>query len=308
MNRLSNIVIFCRICYNNFNDYLGKQVQLMNIDKKKLQELMDNFRLYVETSGGRPFSSFESNEFLYKQEGYKTDIYRSARQLFVDASIKEKDIGTGKIINQIAIPVIRLSQNLVNKNQIIHFNNRLSESPDEAERVIYNIYYEDDEQTAFKNAVKFFGAKYDLIAYLFFIKDYNRYLPIRSTVFDKRFKTLGIDFSTAYQCTWENYVQFNNVIDSFRFMMQEYYGFTIRLIDAHSFIWQLELINEIVPGTETDEAKTLAFNKSIPKEKETTVVSLARIGQGAFRRDLLLLWDNHCSVTGCCNKDFLISK
>lgn len=280
----------------------------MNIDKKKLQELMDNFRLYVEASGGRPFSSFESNEFLYKQEGYKTDIYRSARQLFVDASIKEKDIGTGKIINQIAIPVIRLSQNLVNKNQIIHFNNRLSESPDEAERVIYDIYYEDDEQIAFKNAVKFFGAKYDLIAYLFFIKDYNRYLPIRSTVFDERFKTLGIDFSTAYQCAWENYVQFNNVIDSVRFMMQEYYGFTIRLIDAHSFVWQLELINEIVSGTGADEAKTLAFDKSIPKEKETTVVSLARIGQGAFRRDLLLLWGNCCSVTGCCNKDFLIAS
>lgn len=280
----------------------------MNIDKKKLQGLMDNFRLYVEASGGRPFSSFESNEFLYKQEGYKTDIYRSARQLFSNAGIQEKDIGTRKIINQIAIPVIRLSKNLVNKNQIIHFNNKLSEHPDEAERVIYDIYYENDEQTSFENAVKFFGAKYDLIAYLFFIKDYNRYLPIRSTVFDERFKTLGINFSTAHQCAWENYIQFNNIIDSVRFMMQEYYDFTIRLIDAHSFVWQLDLINEMVSETGADEAKTLAFDKSIPKEKETVVVSLARIGQGIFRRDLLLLWDNCCSVTGCCNKDFLIAS
>lgn len=280
----------------------------MNIDKKKLQSLMDNFRFYVESSGGRPFSDFESNEFLCKQEGYKTDIYHSARQLFADAGIKEMDIGTGKIIDQIAIPAIRLSQNLVNKNQIIHFNNRLLEQPDEAERVIYNIYYGNDEQTAFENAVKFFGAKYDLIAYLFFIKDYHRYLPIRSTVFDERFKTLGIAFSTAYQCSWENYVRFNAVIDSVRSMMQEYYGFTIRLIDAHSFVWQVGLFSEMSSETGANGVKALAFDESLPKEKETAVVSLARIGEGSFRRDLLKLWGDCCSVTGCRNKDFLIAS
>lgn len=280
----------------------------MNIDKKKLQGLMNNFRLYVENSGGRPFTGFESNEFLCKQEGYKSDIYHSARQLFADACIKERDIGTGKIIDQIAIPAIKLSQNLVNVNQIVRFNNRLSEQPDEAERVIYDIYYGNDEQTAFENAVKFFGAKYDLIAYLFFITDYHRYLPIRSTVFDERFKTLGIDFSTAYQCSWENYVQFNAVIDSVRSMMQEYYGFTIRLIDAHSFVWQAGLINEMFSETGADGAKTLAFDESIPKEKETAIISAARIGQDRFRRDLLNLWDDCCSVTGCRNKNFLIAS
>lgn len=174
--------------------------------------------------------------------------------------------------------------------------------------MIYNIYYGNDGHTAFENAVKFFGAKYDLIAYLFFIKDYHRYLPIRSTVFDERFRTLGIDFSTAYQCSWENYVQFNAVIDSVRSMMQEYYGFTIRLIDAHSFVWQVGLISEMSSETGDSEVKTLTFDENLPKEKETAVVSLARIGQGSFRRDLLKLWGDCCSVTGCSNKDFLIAS
>jgi len=225
--------------------------------------------------------------------------------LFADACIDERDIGTGKIVD-IAMRVINLSQNLVNKNQIIHFKNKLLEYPKEAERVIFDIYYAGDERCAFENAVKFFGAKYDLIAYLFFIKDYTRFLPIRPTMFDARLEMLGIDFSTAYKCSWENYIQFITIIESIRSMMEEYYGFTIRLIDAHSFVWHLGVISDI--SADIGPSVTISFDGTALKEKETTIVAAARIGQGTFRRDLLILWDNSCSVTECNNKDFLIAS
>ena len=53
-----------------------------------------------------------------------------------------------------------------------------------------------------------FGAKYDLLAYLFFIKDCSRFLPIRAKEFDKRFELLGVDFKTSFKCSWENYAQY----------------------------------------------------------------------------------------------------
>lgn len=278
-----------------------------NINKANIQQLMDRFKLYIEKYSGHAFSSFESNEFLYEQEGYKTDIYRSVKQLLIKSKIKESDIGTGKI-NAISTQIIKLSKNLVNVNQIIHFNNIIAEYPQEAERVMYDIYYCSSEKCAFENAVKLFGGKYDLIAYLFFTKDYTRFLPIRSTEFDKRFRALGINFSTAYKCSWENYTRFISIISSIRDMMEEYYGASIRLIDAHSLVWQSTFINNMYNGNTALGTAEISFDSANHRERDSIVIASSRIGQGVFRRGVVSLWNASCSVTDCTNEEFLIAS
>lgn len=276
-----------------------------NINKANIQQLMDRFKLYIEEYSGHAFSS--ENNFLDDQESYKTYIYLSVRQLLKKSKIKESDIGTGKI-NKISNQIIKLSDNLVHINQILHFNNTIAQYPKEAERVMYDIYYCPNEKYAFENAVKLFGGKYDLIAYLFFTKDYTRFLPIRSKEFDKRFRSLGINFSTAYKCSWENYTRFISIISVIRDMMEEYYGASIRLIDAHSLVWQSKFINNMYnDSTATENAET-SFDNTNHRERDSLVLASARIGQGVFRRGVVSLWNGSCSVSDCTNEEFLIAS
>ena len=149
---------------------------MIKIDREKLQFLMDGFNAFIinKSPNGR-FSSFEENDYLYREEGYKTKISDTAKQILADAEITSKDIGTGRI-NDTTFRVFSVCQNLVNYNQIIHAKNKCNENLEYAEQILYNIYYGENEKAAFESAIKFFGKKYDLIAYLFFVKDRARFL------------------------------------------------------------------------------------------------------------------------------------
>ena len=84
------------------------------------------------------------------------------------------------------------------------------------------------------------GDRYDLIAYLFFLKDWMRFTPIAPTVFDKAFKLLGIDLVTTRSCSWENYSAYNSALVSVQQALKDVASVEdTRLIDAHSFCWML---------------------------------------------------------------------
>jgi hypothetical protein len=84
------------------------------------------------------------------------------------------------------------------------------------------------------------GQKYPLLAYLFFLKDADRFMPIQPTGFDRAFRVLGIDFTTLRQCNWYNYANFNGILDGIRRPISEIAGINnVRLVDAHSFCWIL---------------------------------------------------------------------
>ena len=186
----------------------------------------------------------DTSGFLGMEEGYKSTIAEKAREELHFKDWKESWVGTGKIA-RMASNAISKANNLVNMNQQINFKNRLDPThvsfcPD-AERAIFEIYRGSYEQNSFEMAVKAFGAKYDTIAFLFFIKDSERFLPISSGNFDKSFRLLGIDFSTSYQCNWSNYCDFIAIIRYIQLLMNELLPLKARarLIDAHSFVWIL---------------------------------------------------------------------
>ena len=222
-------------------------VRIQNIGK--LVEQLTRFTIFVnQMDGKRDFISFrDSKGFLGREEDYKTRIAEEARKELKFSSWNESWIGTGRIA-ECAKRAMSKSGNLVNKNQQIDFKNRLDPNHPlyraEAERTLYDIYRNPNFEaaTAFINAVSIFGAKYDTIAFLFFIKDDSRFLPISPGHFDKGFSILGIDYKTSFCCNWENYCGFIEIINEIRLLMEELLAMqgTPRLIDAHSFVWVIQ--------------------------------------------------------------------
>jgi hypothetical protein len=95
-----------------------------------------------------------------------------------------------------------------------------------------------DEDTIFGGLSEISGSKYPLLAYLFFLKDMDRFAPIQPTGFDRTFKAMGIPFTTLRQCNWANYSTFTNVLADVQHRIAvEANLANVRLIDAHSFCW-----------------------------------------------------------------------
>lgn len=233
---------------------------MFHIDSAKLVEQLSRFTSFVYNMDGHSgYLSFrDSSGFLGREEDFKSHAAEEARNELKLADWKESWIGSGKIA-ACAVKAINKAGILVNKNQQIDFKNRLDpEHPkyhQEAERVLYDIYRNPlcPESVAFENAIKTFGAKYDTIAFLFFVKDDTRFLPISTGHFDAGFALLKIDYSTSYSCSWENYQGFISIIREIRSVMEDMLPMqgTPRLIDAHSFVWviQEERFQNWIPDT-----------------------------------------------------------
>ena len=232
----------------------------MQINLERFRKYLEGFKMYIETMSETALLDLQSNKFFMSQEGYKHSIYNKARSILGFENWNITDIGTGNIASKANL-AINASENLVFKQQRIHFKNKINENPKLAERVLYNIYRSNKDPESFDEAVRFFGGKYDLIAYLFFIKDDQRYLPISSSNFDKRFALLGIPLKTSRCCSSSNYFSFVKCIEQLRKLMEEHYGFKITLLDAHSVIWQLTLADEFVSQMEEKNADAFLSNE-----------------------------------------------
>src|SRR5690606_17551832 len=106
------------------------------------------------------------------------------------------------------------------------------------------------------------GFSYQLIAYLFFIKNSQKYLPISQTRFDLIFSSLNIDLKTSHNSSWENYQEFVGIIKQFQnYLKTKFSG--IELLDAHSFLWIYGF--QFEKSKESIEVKTKSKK---PSEKE----------------------------------------
>ncbi len=232
----------------------------MQINLERFRKYLDGFKMYVEMMSETALLDLQANKFFMSQEGYKHSIYNKAQSILDYKNWSTADIGTGSISSKVNL-AINASENLVFKQQRIHFKNKINDNPKLAEQVLYNIYCSNKDSESFDEAVSFFGGKYDLIAYLFFIKDDQKYLPISSSNFDKRFALLNIPLKTSRNCSSSNYFAFINCIEQLRKLMEAHYGFNISLLDSHSVIWQLTLADEFVSQMEEKNADALLSNE-----------------------------------------------
>jgi len=152
--------------------------------------------------------------------------------------MKEEHIGKG-YITECFKTAYKKNKNLVFYRSDSKTEAQIAENVIETETLLYNLYLTHEDDKSFKKAVDIFGGRYDLIAYLFFIKDKDRYLPISPKHFEDAFKLFDIDIKLQYNCSWENYSKYLNLITQIKEEFQNYFGIKINFLDAHSFVWMV---------------------------------------------------------------------
>ena len=283
----------------------------LQIDPYLFEKHFEEFIHFVEEKSSVKFISFTSHPYTEFHEGYKYAIYKNARANLSYQNWDRSNFGNGKII-QSTIAAIELNDNNLLQWQArfgeesrphhpLHESLAKEQNIEQVERVLFQLYRSENNEDSLNKLTDIFGKRYPLIAYLFYIKDRSRFLPIAPSYFDKTFKLLGVNFKTSHRCSWDNYSTYLNLISDIKALLIHELSTEITLLDAHSFAW-------ILSSQMTDEnslPNVKAYLKLDKTERESVVK--ARIGQGQFRDALLSYWRS-CAVTGCKKPEVLIAS
>jgi hypothetical protein len=290
---------------------------------------------------GHPFASFHEG-LAASWEDYKPKLRDYALTILALESWSEAMIGSGTILRHV-IDAIEIQDNRGHVNNLVFWQNRYGHANRnhrvfieaqtnpklrrEVERLLYALYVGGgDEGELFEELSAITGGKYPLLAYLYFLKDMDRFTPIQPTGFDRLFREMGIDFSTLRQCSWENYSTFLDLLQQMRPLIAQEAGLTsVRLIDSHSFCWmfstliEMEADGDLTPaaGSKDDGRVLGAMDRSIVDMRQS-VESTVKNSNGqlvqrtlknkelrmtsqqleAIIRQLLKQQDNKCALTG----------
>jgi len=272
------------------------------------EKQFDAFKIFVEEKCAVPFTSFSTNPYVYEQEGYKNEIHKVAREKLAFQAWKKTDIGSGQIIAAVIDAIEIKDNNLVQwqakygeearQHHVLYKAKESKQKTKEMESVIYDFFLHGVTKSSFDQFINIFGRKYALIAYLFFLKDKSRYLPIAPTYFDRAFEYLGINFTTSKKCSSDNYGSFIYIISQLKLLLSEKLECEVSLLDAHSFAW-------IIAAQMHNENKVADLDDYLQlSDTERDSLVKSRIGQVLFRQYLLDYW-GECAVTGCKNTTLL---
>jgi hypothetical protein len=272
------------------------------IDLTLFERQLQAFRSFVQEKSGVPFTSFAANPYTDEQEGYKADVYRAGRSQLAFGSWEASSIGDGSILTAAIRAVEVPENNLVTWQPRWGATRRPHQALYEARRnALFALYRSEEDEHSFNRLVAVIGKKYPLLAYLFFLKDRSKYLPIAPMTFDRAFELLGVDFRAANKCSFENYKTYLSVISAVKQELQGELQTDVSLLDAHSFTWMLARQMER-EGRLANVDDILALSASEREE-----LRKARVGQGQFRQALFDYWEG-CSVTGCRQPLVLIAS
>jgi hypothetical protein len=212
--------------------------------------------LIAANDNGHAFTNFHEG-VAGVWESYKGRLRQHAITVLSADTWEEAAIGSGKILQHVvdAVEIDDRRQNL--KNNLVEWPNRYGHANREhrllldvaantkrrieLEQLLFDLFRGDaHDGSTFELLAGLEGATYPLLAYLYFLKDMDRYMPIRPTTFDSAFKELGVDLVTVRQRSWTNYQQYNAALGAVQAALAARPGLSpSRLVDAHSFCWML---------------------------------------------------------------------
>ncbi len=276
------------------------------IDPYLFEQQLSAFKKFIEEESKVSFESFSSNPYLDDQVKLKIKIYGEGRKKLNFQDWNSSEIGSGKIIAS-TIESINVGDYLVAWSSRNAINDILSsfdtieqDHKKAIEQCVFNLFHKNEDETTFDELIRLFGQKYPVVAYLFFLKDRSKYLPISTTSFDKSFNLLGATFSTFKRCSWENYTQYLDLISQLQIMLSEILPSKVEWIEAHTFAWTL--------GYDMKEENLADVKEYLSlTDTEREAIVNARIGQGLFREHLINYWKS-CAVTGCQEHALLIAS
>jgi hypothetical protein len=224
------------------------------VNPQAFREAFERFQELITARSGHPFTSFHEG-MVAVWESYKPPLREYALGLLRAGEWSAADIGLGAILHR-TIEAIEIQATVGDRtNNLVFWQNRYGHANRdhhvlleattnpklrrEIEGLLFALYRgEADEGDTFDQLRDLTGGKYPLLAYLYFLKDMDRFMPIQPTGFDRAFRWLGTDFSTLRQCSWENYSTYNQTLAALRPLIEASTSLkNVRLVDAHSFCW-----------------------------------------------------------------------
>lgn len=306
-----------------YTEFFSERVLKANqyLDSKFPNQTTYNFESGIDFHAG----------FIQMEEGYKNAAAWKQKQYLHLLSWDDKAIESGIVAKEIiALIYDDELDNLIDWRDKDNFKTLLE---DESKRILLGdclrrIFCGNSDVKSFQHAQNCIGSKFPVISYLFFIKNSEKYLPVRPDAFLARFKSVGIN-GWERGCSWDNYTSFILAIkDVQSFLMDYYHDESISLLDAHSFVWMEWMVNiseegflaEIekhcrlalgkkqkkydAPEGCAEEAARIEFELSSLKGEEREAVVRLRVNQGVFR-NLLLEKYNHCCLCQVSNRGLL---
>lgn len=259
---------------------------LINYGSSNFADSYSQFQDLVTQKSGEPFTRFDEG-LIAAWESYKPRVRDYALELLAADTWTEDQIGSGEILQKVISAIEIQATHGDRTNNMVFWQNRFGhaqrdhralldaerDAPDKQrfERLFFDLYRSDrDEAAIFEGLRDLSDGKYPLLAYLFFLKDMDRFMPIQPTGFDRLFNELGIELKTLRNCSWENYQMFNAVLNELRGDIERQAGLKdVRLIDAHSFCWLFSTLlkqaanGELESGGKTNDRVLGAREKSI---------------------------------------------
>ncbi|MCH4007594.1 MAG: HNH endonuclease [Eubacterium sp.] len=281
-------------------------------DTERVKQIIERFHEFVTSQPGQGNKkvSFTSGYLSdMNTEGYKPAVYVKATDLLDIKSWSKKKIDSGEAA-AMAIRAMNLQENnFVFHQQKTLFSDKMNADPVEGALMLYNFYCDkSSDEDSLEKMAAFFGRKYDIISYLFYLKDPDNYFPCRPTRFEKAFELLGMETKFFSSCTYGNYTGFCNALKELATFYSSYADH-ISALDAHSFVWII---------SQYPEVKKFIFEKTVDEEdsdsddsgtkKEHLTLVKARVNQTEFRMRLIDYWDGQCAVTGLGKTDLLIAS
>jgi hypothetical protein len=272
----------------------------MPLDLVTFQQQFIRFEVRILHNSDTAFVSFHEG-LPATWESYKVPLRTIARDRLGFGQWCSTDVGTGRILERV-IEAIEISDRPdVPRNNLVAWQARygpqsqshralLAVRGDRSARRRLEQWCVDffqgrsPDADAFEAFVGMAGQRYDLVAYLFFLKDSDRFMPIAPTTFDSAFSNLGIALKTSRHCSWDNYSQYNAALGDVRDALRDISGISdARLIDAHSFCWMLvrlklddpKAVEPVIPMpvSLTDLKPPLATSRRGAPDKTAPVVS-----------------------------------
>ncbi len=217
----------------------------MTIKTDILERNFSAFSDFVKSQDGKPFITFAESKYIDDRENYKYNVYKEARENLGNKWWKPEDIGTGKIQKAVSSAIqTKVNHNYQNiDNNLVDWRKKddfvKTVKNKNLETTLFNFYKSKiSDQQAFETFIDE-KLSYQFIAYLFFIKDRNRFMPISQAKFDETFELIGIqNFKTSHNLSWDNYLTYLDIIKQVRDFLKTKDD-NATLLDAHSFLWIL---------------------------------------------------------------------
>ncbi len=223
-------------------------------------------------SGGKEFVSFREG-LPAKHEDYKEPLRREARRRMDLSAWRLAHVGTGRILAKVVDAIEINDPRSGFRNNLVRWPNQWGPSRrahsalleatndphvtrDFEQWFLSFFKSEVPEDSGFESFVQLAGRRYDLVAYLYFLKSSDRFMPIATETFDKAFVRLGVDLVTSHRCSWENYSAYNAVLGEVRDLLADEGVPNVQLVDAHSFCWML--VRQEAAGENTTPRRLIA--------------------------------------------------